>query len=222
MKLTLLKKAISGILIGILFSGGVAYAAITVGNTASGSGFTTSLSTSFTVPAGDNQILVAYTIGNNGPSMTYNGVSMTQLATGSANDTMYIFYLLNPTVGTANIVQSGGNQFRTTYAISYSGVKQQAPGTPVFAANSPSVVTTVANSFVQGLTRSSNNTASVSSPVTNRASFGSVAAIVGDITTTTAGSYTFNSGSGGGTTGAFELFEAPAPSTTQVSQWGDF
>lgn len=80
--------------------------------------------------AGSNLILIvsarASPSTNTVTGVTYNGVAMTQIATITvdANDKEYLFYLLNPSTGTHDIVatQTGSNSVVT--AASYTGAKQ--------------------------------------------------------------------------------------------------
>lgn len=60
-------------------------------------------------------------------SVTYAGVSMTQLANVSANG-VYTYYLINPATGANNVViTTSGSGEITSYSASYTGVKQTSP-----------------------------------------------------------------------------------------------
>lgn len=93
--------------------------ALTRGNTSSGENFgQSSLTVSHTVASGDNRILVVTVDtfrsagGRAVTSVTYGGVALTKavdaFSSFSGHEYVSIWYLLNPTVGTANIVATCG------------------------------------------------------------------------------------------------------------------
>jgi len=99
--------------------------------------------------------------GNTVSSMTYNGVSMTQIGsqldTGTGNhDKSFMFYLVNPASGTHDVsISFSGNNYCYAIACSYTGAKQtgqpdnSADRTTKSETNSTVSLTTVAdNSWV--------------------------------------------------------------------------
>jgi hypothetical protein len=91
---------------------------------------------SITIGSGSNRILFVSATGNQGPTgtltATYNGDAMTAIgpsidSVGSGMPT-YLFYILNPTSGTHDIVisNSAANGISAA-AASYTGVKQTSP-----------------------------------------------------------------------------------------------
>lgn len=160
--------------------------------------------------AGSNRgllVIVNYNNNSIAPSVTYAGVSMTQnvIQGPSAQRSMAIFSLSNPTIGANNVVvsYSGTSNEINIVAISYTGVDQT---TMVDATNSGSfsgsttpslsVTTVTANSwvFVGGVGRNGLNDWTPDSPSVQRYKTTDFSAGVqsngADRTTTTTGSYT--------------------------------
>lgn len=97
----------------------------------------TTVTVSHTIAAGDDRILLVGTSLINGTSVsgvTYGGVSMTQAisvqpsqAVGGAERVLQLFYLLNPDVGTANIVVTKTSGTATyCHNVAYNGVNQSS------------------------------------------------------------------------------------------------
>ncbi len=108
--------------------------AITANGTASSTQTTnaTSLTWSHTVASGTDRLLVVELaidgLGAGVSSVTYGGVAMTQIGRGTGNHAVEIWGLVNPTVGTANIVVSfGGTTAAAGGATSFNGVNQSTP-----------------------------------------------------------------------------------------------
>ena len=102
-------------------------------NSSASSGFATTNATSITWShscSGTDRILIVGCLDSSSSttSATYNGVSMTKidelLITG--NESIYLFYLLNPPEGTYNCVVSGGSAKRGGMSTSFTGVKQSS------------------------------------------------------------------------------------------------
>ena len=144
----------------------IAHAAIAFDAKSSGSGSNvTSVTVSHTV-SGSNTILfvsVGTKDGGGGAAVsgvTYNGVAMTNITTQNISSAYYqdLWYLINPSTGTNNIVASFGGvsaDQAVVSAASYTGVLQISPLTTAntnqnSSANSLSstVTTSVDNSFV--------------------------------------------------------------------------
>lgn len=114
----------------VLFSPAITLAAVAFD--ASSNGFTdVSDSNTLTVAhttSGSNRALVVFvyalTAGN--PSVTYNGVSMTKVASVvyGATKTMSMFVLSNPTSGANNIVVSKTSSYAGVVAMSFTGAHQ--------------------------------------------------------------------------------------------------
>jgi hypothetical protein len=148
----------------ILFFAGVlttlAYCTITFDTTSKGTLDTTATSWSLTFPAtvdaGSNRVLIVglNSEGTNSSTetmthtgVTFNGSALTQVGstfkynTTVPNDYISYWYLLNPAVGTFNIVASGTKSATTTAyvragTIVLQGVKQQAPEASATASGS--------------------------------------------------------------------------------------
>lgn len=151
----------------------VAYDATATGNVNPG----TEVSYSHTVGSGINRVLLVGITTNattdklTGPTpVTYGGVTMTRLASAQAHTTNffgYIYYLLNPTSGAANVVITLDDS-QTAFAISnsYSGVNQGAPATFATgtdaAGNFDAALTTIVNNaWIAALARSNNGTSGI-------------------------------------------------------------
>ena len=146
-------------------------AGITYDNAADGGnngGSTASLSYSYTVGSGANRLLVVNLIGDatadDISSVTYSGTPMTLLGkvqAPSSNNWQYLYYLLNPSSGSHNVVvTAGSSHYLISEAASWYNVKQtsqpDASTTNIAAAASTSIatsLTTIANGslVVQGL-----------------------------------------------------------------------
>jgi uncharacterized delta-60 repeat protein len=101
---------------------------------------TTSLTWAHTVNAGVNRALFVEisidNLGANVNSVTYGGVAMTQVGRQGGNHAVEIWTLVNPTVGTANVVVSlSGNTAVAAGASTFNGVNQATP-TGAFVGNS--------------------------------------------------------------------------------------
>ena len=109
-------------------------AGITYDNSGDGGnngGTTTSLTYSYTVGSGSNRLLVVNLIGDTSAddisSVTYNGSAMTLLGKVRApsNNWQYLYYLLNPSSGSHNIVVTADSQhYLVSQAGSWYNVKQ--------------------------------------------------------------------------------------------------
>jgi hypothetical protein len=123
---------------------------ITFLNTAKGNTTGTTLTYSLTVTSAPNQILVvtvsAYRAGSNAVSgVTYGGVALTQAIQNSYTVSYphinAIFYLVNPTPGTANVVVTVGNGAVASVASCFSGVNQSTPINQTTYVNTASTAT---------------------------------------------------------------------------------
>jgi len=118
----------------VLFSGSSASAAITANGTISSAQTlnATSLTWSHTVAAGTNRVLFVELaidgLGANVTGVTYGGVALTQVGRGTGNHAIEIWRLINPTVGTANVVASfSGSTPAAGGATTFNGVHQTTP-----------------------------------------------------------------------------------------------
>ncbi len=89
----------------------------------------TSLTWSHTVSAGSNRVLVVELaidgLGAPASSVTYGGVALTQIGRGTGNHAVELWALINPTVGTANVVASfSGSTAAAGGASTFNGVAQ--------------------------------------------------------------------------------------------------
>src|SRR5450759_1005997 len=93
----------------------------------------TSLTWSHTCSAGDKRFLIVFMRGGNGEGdkvtgVTYNGISMTKLASTvtvpTANQVISGYYLANPASGAHNVVISLSSGYLAAASMSYTGVKQ--------------------------------------------------------------------------------------------------
>ncbi len=130
---------------------------ITYDNSADGgnnSGSTASLTYSFTVGSGPNRLLVVNLIGDTSAddisSVTYAGIPMTLLGKVRApsNDWQYLYYLLNPSSGSNNIVVTAASpHYLISQAASWYNVNQaaqpDASTTNTAAATSTSLTTSL-------------------------------------------------------------------------------
>lgn len=101
------------------------------------SGYTASLTVSITVSDVENRLMIGACKSGTASSVTFNGDSFTFLETGKT------FYLLNPDVGTHDVVftRSGTEGFNCGVSV-FNGVKQQAPEASAYddtTSSSPSV-----------------------------------------------------------------------------------
>ena len=88
-----------------------------------------SLTWSHTVSAGSNRVLVVELaidgLGAPASSVTYGGVALTQIGRGTGNHAVELWALINPTVGTANVVASfSGTTAAAGGASTFNGVAQ--------------------------------------------------------------------------------------------------
>jgi hypothetical protein len=99
----------------------------------------TSLTWSETVASGTNRVMfVELAVDNVGvsPTVTYGGTSMTLVGRENGNHLVELFDLVNPTVGTANIVANfNASTAAVVGAVTFNGVNQSAP-TGTFSGNS--------------------------------------------------------------------------------------
>ena len=145
-------------------------AGITYDNSADGgnnSGSTASLTYSYAVGSGSNRLLVVNLIGDTSvddiSSVTYGGTALTLLRKVHvpSNNWLYLYYLLNPSSGSHNVViTAGSSHYLISQAASWYNVKQSAQpdasATNTVAAATTSIttsLTTVASGslVVQGL-----------------------------------------------------------------------
>ena len=104
----------------------------TVTSGATAGGGATSLTFSHTVAAGTDRVLLVELaidgLGVGVSGVTYGGVALTQAVRATGNHASEIWYLVAPTVGTANVVVSfGGTTPAAAGASTYNGVDQSAP-----------------------------------------------------------------------------------------------
>ncbi|MDQ3195170.1 MAG: hypothetical protein M3Q32_02020 [Pseudomonadota bacterium] len=136
-KLRALCFVVSASLLYLLYAQ-TAFAAITIGNTSFGDSGGGALSFSHTVGAGSNRVLIVgisidrTTMVNVISSVTYGGTTLTNIGnTAGSSNTMRIslWRLVNPAVGTANVVvtPSINNIKYVAGAVSYFGVDQTTP-----------------------------------------------------------------------------------------------
>ncbi len=165
---------------------------------------------SHTVGSGSNRILiVSVDTGLSISGVTYGGVALTQLGIvnyNSNNEHLSLWYLLNPTSGTANVVvTASGTTFIIGVSASYSGVAQSSTfGTlasnsgTTGTASSNTVATTSSNQLVvdtvnNGAASTDTPTASQTKryqPATSGGAEGDIAATGGNMTL----SWSFSSG----------------------------
>jgi hypothetical protein len=106
-----------------------------------------------TIGAGENRLLMVATIsdvvsGTDITSVTYNGVALTQLVSGAFsfnNEVNRLWYLVNPPVGTFNVILTGATTLFAGAALSYRGVKQVAPPDAIAVVSGGNATTRVAN-----------------------------------------------------------------------------
>lgn len=124
----------------------------TANGTSSGSG---PFTLSHTVTGSETLLVVGvshYDSSDTVTGVTYNGVSMTEVPSGSVNNGQYyvdLFYLINPTTGTNNVsVSVSGSVFEIGYgSVSFTGAHQSAPlGTAVTATGSDTTPTATVSS----------------------------------------------------------------------------
>lgn len=140
--------------------------AINFVSTSNGGATGTSTTVSHTIASGSNRLLITAVecqAADDVTGVTFNGTSMTQyvkLATTVASYYNYIYYLVAPTVTTANIVSTTGSS-RTTILLScnYTGVDQTTPleansaGTATSTNPTRSVTTLTNNAWLFGTIR---------------------------------------------------------------------
>ncbi len=145
-------------------------AGITFDNSADGGnngGSTASLTYSYTVGSGSNRLLVVNLVGDTSAddisSVTYNGAPMTLLKKLQApsNNWQYLYYLLNPSSGSHNIVvTAASSHYLISQAASWSDVSQSGQPdalttntAPVGSTSTSTSLTTIASGslVVQGV-----------------------------------------------------------------------
>lgn len=93
----------------------------------------TSITQSATLAGSDSVLVVGvYTISASTATATWNGVSMSQAGASqkdnASGDTyMHLFYLVNPDLGTHDVVASFASSTAQVFVANFNGVKQQAP-----------------------------------------------------------------------------------------------
>lgn len=230
MNFTLFKKAISTLIIAVLFSGSVAYGAIAHVATVVGTN-----TNSFTGPncTGDNMYILLVGGGAfNLPSATYDGVSMSSIATWS-NSRGGVFGIKPSSTGAKTINASfSSGATGNVIASCYSGVSGvEASNTSSISGSVFSVSTAVVSSAVgawwvalgagfspynndQGTSRGSQTQNGLGDGIRVWDSNGTVSGNNG---------MSASSGSGNSPASITGVSLAPfVPVTTQVSQWGDF
>ena len=130
---------------------------ITFDNSADGGnngGSTTSLTYSYTVGSGANRLLVVNLIGDTSAddisSVTYDGASMTLLGKVQApsNNWQYLYYLLNPSSGSNNVViTAGSTHYLISQAASWYNVKQSAQPDALTTNTAPAANTSITTSL---------------------------------------------------------------------------
>lgn len=115
----------------------IAYDATSQNSSASASNITFNHTTSGT----NRYLYVTVFAGSGTPTVTYNGVSMTQLL-GPTGGSVFAFGLANPALGTNTVSVSAGASILTGCAVSYTGVDSASP---INTSNSASQNTTAAN-----------------------------------------------------------------------------
>ena len=161
---------------------------------------------SYGVPAGSSEMLVVTVNQQNTGTVsgiTYGGVALTQLNTiASSGNRLDVWYLLAPTVGTANIIVSfSGNTSATVQAYTMMGVNQTTPfGTPAYTTTngtsvsltpSTSVGQTVLDFLGLGSTSSGATTTAGQTPIQYEVS-GTQVETLQDYKTATAGTTTMS------------------------------
>lgn len=179
--------------------------------------------------SGSNRILhagVRVSAGISVTGVTYNGVAMTNVPTNSpvttpGGELLYVFYLINPTTGTHDIIAtlSGSDTVRSV-SISHTGVKQS--GQPNASGNgtasgessiTDSITATVSNCWVVAFT---SNTVDVAADGINYVHRDDSAGVgVGDTNASVSGlvSQTVNT-SGSADWGIIQVAIAPVPEST--------
>lgn len=210
--------------------------AIAFDNAASGSASiaASSLTYSLTVGAGSNRILFVSAIVNINAdtisSITYAGVAMTPTANTPlvANQSLYLYYLVNPASGANNVVVtlSIGVSSIFSCASSYTGASQTGVPDSVGSAHatvtSGTVSTTVvaANSWMVGALRNDSNGNGTASTGTTQRTF-----VTGQTTlddsggALTSGSQSLNETWGGASTNFYALVASFAPSVLAKSSF---
>ncbi|MCA9012136.1 MAG: DUF4347 domain-containing protein, partial [Planctomycetaceae bacterium] len=107
----------------------------------------TSLTFSHTVAAGTNRVMFVEIaidgLGANVTSVTYGGVALTQVGRGAGNHAVEIWKLVNPTVGTANVVINfAGTTTAAAGATTFNGVDQTTPNGTFVSATGTSTTAT--------------------------------------------------------------------------------
>ncbi len=202
-----------------------------------GAGSGTTVTNSLTVTsAGSNNVAVVFASSGDSThdvhatAMTWNGVSMAQVGTtgtGGANGTLTMWILVNPAIGTENLV-STWNSSVTAYGAYhsiaiFSGCKQSAqPDASTNPTNFPSTnpavtVTTVAANAMVVLLTNAGGTAGANTTLIQAA-----VGFSGYDLATTAGNYTVNETTGAYTTTAGGLSIAPFVAAVANGNFLDF
>lgn len=172
---------------------------------------------------GSNLVLVVscYAITDTVTSVTYNGVSMTQINKtsfpGSGRQGVYLYYLINPATGSNTVLVTGGTGLG---AASYTGAKQS--GQPdAFASNSFSAspgtcnVTVVGTGcWLVGALADPSGSESAGAGTTIRATDANGLAFADSNGTVGTGSQTLTINYGGGSAGMISASIAPAAVAT--------
>ena len=188
---------------------------IQVDSTSGGTSASTSITVSHTIGSNSNRLLLVgqwcQGPGDTSTGVTYGGTSMTQLVkvmcTGAANNQwLYIYGMLNPPTGTANIVASSTSVYTYIAACSYSGVNALPSITSTAVTSGATsllgTLTTVAtDSWLVGFTYSN------SAPPTAGTS-----TVLRQQTGTYAGQWIIDSGTGQGSSGSKSLTITQSPS----------
>ncbi len=115
----------------------------------------TNLTWSHTVNSGTDRVLIVELsidgLGAGVSSVTYGGVAMTQVGRGAANHAVEIWSLVNPTVGTANVIASfGATTAAAGGATTFNGVNQGTPTGTFASASGTGTTASVTVSSVAG------------------------------------------------------------------------
>jgi len=127
--------------------------------------FNPSITFTYSCSGTDSLLVVAVAFANaSTATATYNGVSMTlansQILAGSVFNSIFIFYLVNPSPGSNNVfINSNGSSYIWPYVALYNGVNQTNPVVPIGGATNQttgssittSITTTVDNSWIYGV-----------------------------------------------------------------------
>lgn len=202
--------------------------AIALDTTSNGATTGTSLTFSHTC-SGSNKILFVGVGQENSTDVisgvTYNSVSMTAIDTqinGGPNEVLSLYYLINPSTGSNNVVISLGSSIDVRgVSISYTGALQSGvPDSKNKATNTAStsittsVITVLNNCWVVGIAQLDSGVPAASTGVTSRVVQNNIRMGDSDAVITPAGSYSMTwTGSSGRFNTVMASF-APAPSSS--------